>query len=391
MALLSMCLESGRPVAVAHVNYHHRPEAEEEEAYLRAFCSQHQLKLYVRNEPFAYQGNFEAAARKWRYDFFEQTVKQQGYAGILIGHQEDDVIETYLMQEERHIIPDTYGLKKETMYHGVRVERPLLGYTKQQLKEYCDQRHIKYYIDATNASDDITRNRIRHEMVEPMTCFERDLLLKEIASLNAIAQERRCRVKTEIHDSKVSLERYRSLDEADRLVLLRMVVEPQKRDQTGISQAQLGELDHVIMSRRDFMMDVHGRTLVQDQGMFFLHTPYEPYELVFNTLEALRQQADTRCFSIRPGSPGVQAVTLSEADFPLTIRNVHPGDRISMRFGSKSIHRFFVDRQIPLYQRPCWPVVVNASQEVILVPGIGCDQRHFSMMPDINVLQYASD
>ena len=35
-------------------------------------------------------------------------------------------------------------------------------------------------------------------------------------------------------------------------------------------------------------------------------------------------------------------------------------------------------------------VVVNASNEVILVPGIGCDVRHFSMRPDFVVLQLSS-
>ena len=127
MALLSMCLEEGAPVAVAHVNYHHRQEADQEEAYVRTFCAGHGIACHVRNEPFTYIGNFEAAARQWRYDFFVETVKQNGYCGILIAHQEDDLLETYLMPSERKLEPDWFGLRQEMMYRGVLVRRPLLS------------------------------------------------------------------------------------------------------------------------------------------------------------------------------------------------------------------------------------------------------------------------
>ena len=86
MALLSMCLEEGIDVAAAHVNYHHRIESDEEEKYVRSFCAEHHLDLYVRNEPFFWDGNFEAAARNWRYEFFEKTVREHHLAGMLIGH-----------------------------------------------------------------------------------------------------------------------------------------------------------------------------------------------------------------------------------------------------------------------------------------------------------------
>ena len=59
-----------------------------------------------------------------------------------------------------------------------------------------------------------------------------------------------------------------------------------------------------------------------------------------------------------------------------------------MRFGTKNVHRFFIDRHIPLFLRKVWPVVVNAKQEIILVPGLGCDIHHYSINPDISVIEY---
>ena len=131
MAMLDMCIRQGMPLAAAHVNYHHRPEADAEEAYVKDFCLSHGIRLFVKNDPFIYEGNFEAAARKHRYDFFAEIVKENGYAGVLVAHQEDDLIETYIMQKEKNIVPEYYGLKEEMMYHGILIRRPLLSHTKK--------------------------------------------------------------------------------------------------------------------------------------------------------------------------------------------------------------------------------------------------------------------
>ena len=164
MALLDMCIQKGMSIFVAHVNYHHRKEADEEERYVVSYCKERDIPVSVRNEPFVSHGNFEADARTWRYDFFVKTVKENHLAGVLVAHHMDDLIETYLMMEEKNLEPSYYGLRSEMMYHGILVKRPLLSYTKAQLQKYCDERGIRYYIDSTNLSDEYTRNRIRHSI-----------------------------------------------------------------------------------------------------------------------------------------------------------------------------------------------------------------------------------
>ena len=383
MALLSMCLESKTACAAAHVNYHHRPEADEEEEAVRLFCTQNNIPLFVRNEPFVWQGNFEAAAREWRYDFFVRIVKENGYRGVLTAHQEDDLIETYIMQEEKNIVPAYYGMREEIMYRGILIRRPLFGYTKAQLRSYCDEHQIRYFIDSTNESDNYTRNRIRHAYVEPMGRLERDMVLREIRMKNAQAQERSCRVATMIRDGRVSLDAYRALEQEDRLALLRKVCDRNSHR----SLAWIKEIDHVIAERNDFDIDLNDCRLVQREGSFFVTHKAEPYEYVFADMEELRAFAGTEYFRIAPGEPGVNAVTLSEDDFPLTIRSFMAGDAITQRWGTKSVHRFFVDRHIPLYLRKTWPVVINREKTVVLVPGIGCEPMHFSIKPNFNVIQ----
>ena len=43
MALLSMCVENHMAVMCAHVNYHHRKEADEEQAYVLQLCQNYHV------------------------------------------------------------------------------------------------------------------------------------------------------------------------------------------------------------------------------------------------------------------------------------------------------------------------------------------------------------
>ncbi|MBQ6533158.1 MAG: tRNA lysidine(34) synthetase TilS [Solobacterium sp.] len=388
MALLAMCLEAGIDAAAAHVNYHHQKQAEQEEEYLRGWCAERHVTLHVRNDAFAPAGNFEAAARTWRYAFFAQLCRDYGYRGVMIAHQQDDHIETFLLQQERGQIPETWGLAAETVYAGMRVVRPLLGYTRKELMAYCAARGIRYYLDETNDSDEYTRNRIRHAVVEPMTPFERQMVLREIAGLNAEWKERRCRVKTEIREERIDLSRYRRMELTDRLTLLRMFLKDSGAG-TSWSAAHLEQMDSVLLKQNDFLIPAGDKQLVTDRGYLRCIDPAEPYAAVFADREAMRWQVYGH-FAVQPGVPGVNAVTLQPDDFPLTIRSWQPGDRIRMRYGTKSVHRFFIDRHIPRWQRPLWPVVVNAGGTVILVPGLGCDTDHYSIKPDYCVIQLAN-
>ena len=387
MALADMALNSGTHIAAAHVNYHHRDQADEEEAWVRTWCETHGVACHVLNDPFEWEGNFEAAAREVRYDFFVRLVNEYGYAGIMTGHQEDDLIETYIMQKDKGITPEYWGLKEEIIYHGIRVYRPLLDYTKQQLTDYCNENGIRWYLDASNLEDDYARNRVRHEIVEHLSANERRMIRHEINKENAVIQEMRCRVRTQIRDEKTELKEYRRLAEEERLTLLRMIMQPKKTG-TGLSRAFLMESDAVLMKHDDFVIDVRGRQLVQKDGFMFMHDPVQHYCYECRDIDEVKALGRKEAFYTGEGVPGVNALSVSESDFPLKIRNWQDGDRIRLRFGTKSVHRFFIDRRIPRYMRDSWPVVENREGTVILVPGLGCDVLHFTVCPDFNVIQY---
>ena len=66
-------------------------------------------------------------------------------------------------------------------------------------------------------------------------------------------------------DQKVSKELYRALSEEDRLELLRMFF----AFQPSISLAYLKEIDHVILTKEDFVLPCKEYDLACDQSFFF--------------------------------------------------------------------------------------------------------------------------
>ena len=181
MALLDMALKAGLDVVVAHVNYRKRTASQMEQDNLQKYCDNHKIKLYIldliNQMP---SGNFQAWARKKRYEFFKYVAEKEGAFAVLVAHQQDDVIETYLMQKKRGNIVKNYGISRENQLFGVKIIRPLLGYSKQQLNNYDVKNNVPFSIDESNLTDHYTRNQIRHSIVEKMTKDERNKIIAEI-------------------------------------------------------------------------------------------------------------------------------------------------------------------------------------------------------------------
>ena len=185
MALFDMLLKEGYKFAVAHVNYHLRKEADDEEIELRNYCLVHGVGIFVKSvRENLGDNNLEAKCRDIRYNFFIDIIKNNGFDALLVAHQEDDLIETYLMQKRRMNLVNYFGIKEISYFTDVEIIRPLLKYRKKELLIYCRMFAVPYAIDKTNLEDHFLRNQIRHQVVEQMSVEERKEILKEIDSEN---------------------------------------------------------------------------------------------------------------------------------------------------------------------------------------------------------------
>lgn len=376
MALLAMCVQEHICVLAAFVNYHQRKQADAEQAYVTSWCHAHHVPLAILDVPFTWSGNFEAAARTWRYDFFEKLVKENKYDGILVAHHQDDLIETWMMQKERGIVPKYYGLNAVSYWHDILVYRPLLSYRKQELEAYCTKNQIVYFVDETNLHGENRRSQLRQE--GNLSKQEREEILKEIETANADLALIREEAASCLEAGGIDLQVYLAKREEVRLSALRQYLDPDNR--FSCTNKQMKEIDD-LCHHDDFCLDFHGSLIGREKQHVYQVPAIGMYQEVYESVCC----GSFDRYVISSSGSTVEAVSVKEDDFPLMIRSVLPGDAIQMRFGHKSVHRFFVDRHIPRALRSGWPVVVNARGDLILVPGLGCDVNHYSHSPSLYV------
>ncbi len=115
-------------------------------------------KLSLKNKNVAFQNK----SRSIRYDFLKKFSKKRKIENIFLGHHLDDLNETFFMRKIQQ--SGTAGLSKIFLseYKGVKLHRPLIHYTKKQIKNYAICNKLIWFEDRSNLELDYTRNKIRH-------------------------------------------------------------------------------------------------------------------------------------------------------------------------------------------------------------------------------------
>ena len=363
MALFDMLLKEGYKFAVAHVNYHLRKEADDEEIELRNYCLVHGVGIFVKSvRENLGDNNLEAKCRDIRYNFFIDVIKNNGFDALLVAHQEDDLIETYLMQKRRMNLVNYFGIKEISYFTDVEIIRPLLKYRKKELLIYCRMFAVPYAIDKTNLEDHFLRNQIRHQVVEQMSVEERKEILNEIDSENERLAEIFDKI-SKINSDKI--EDYNRLNDIEFLYAIVALGRKIKSDFT-ISKEQGAELRKVLLSDKpNISLTVDELCFVKEYDKFSIKedVPSCDYEYVLEKPGKL----DTPYFSL-DFSGNTSGRNVSPEDYPLTIRNARADDAYKIKDYEKEIRRLFIDWKMPVSLRNRWPIIINKDGIIVYVP-----------------------
>lgn len=197
LASLFLNSSTGRRFAVAHCNFHLRGEdSDSDEALVAAWCGRNGVRYHKADfdtEQYASSHNvsIEMAARELRYDWFASLCRDNGYYGVAVAHNANDNAETLILNLLRGTgLRGITGMQVETVVpvtrdelSGVRLLRPMLSFSREQIEEYVAANSLEYHDDRTNAETVYKRNRIRHlvfpvfESLNPsfLTTFAREM------------------------------------------------------------------------------------------------------------------------------------------------------------------------------------------------------------------------
>lgn len=225
MALLQMLnneLDKTSQLVVAHLDHQIRNDSYLEYELLKKVCKQNGLLLFNKSWPNSLhpQTGVEAAARNYRYHFLAEVAKKINADYLLTAHHGDDLLENILLKLIRSgDASEMSSLQPVRSWQGIFLIRPLLKYSKQQLLDFDRANNISFIEDATNAADDVQRNRLRHHVVPLLKKENPNILangLRFIDSVKILQDER------QQYFSKIKAEAFMGCLRLKEEVLLKM-------------------------------------------------------------------------------------------------------------------------------------------------------------------------
>jgi len=169
---------------IAIVDYGVREASKEEVAYAKELARKYNKVCYVKNAPTIHT-NFEAQARKVRYSFFEELIKQKHYDNLLTAHHLGDRFEWFLMQFCKGAgCIELNSMKEIELRKHYKLIRPLLNLDKEDLLNYLKSNNIKYFVDASNEDERYKRNNFRKHHANPLLRKYKDGIRKSFEYLD---------------------------------------------------------------------------------------------------------------------------------------------------------------------------------------------------------------
>jgi tRNA(Ile)-lysidine synthase len=219
-------LAPGNPIRALHINHQLSPSADQWQQHCANYCSSLKVdfsaySVAVRDALKGTGAGVEATARSLRYEVFADDL--QAAEVLLLAHHMDDQMETLLLRLMRGA--GVQGLSAIPVSRAVGVGkllRPLLGVTREQLRDYAADKGLAWVEDDSNHDSSFDRNFCRHEVLPVLArrwpsyreSWNKSLqLIAEAADIvDGLAADDVAAAATG-HASELSLESLRSLSE----------------------------------------------------------------------------------------------------------------------------------------------------------------------------------
>ena len=169
MVLFDLMEKSKYLYGVAHVNFSLRgEESDADEALVKRIAEERKVDFYsksVDTSGFAKKNgvSIQMAARSLRYNYFKDITEKFQYDTVTTAHHLEDDFETFLLNVNRGTgVKGLAGIRSTTEKF-----RPLLSFTKTEIREYAAENSVEFREDKSNKSTKYDRNWFRHEIIEP--------------------------------------------------------------------------------------------------------------------------------------------------------------------------------------------------------------------------------
>lgn len=366
IALALMMKEHGLRCHALHCNFHLRgAESDRDENFVRDFCIKNEIPLEVTHfdtytSARQHGVSIEMEARELRYTWFAERVIALGAEAICVAHHMDDQAETVLLNLIRGTgLRGLSAMHPDRTINGLRILRPLLQITKQDILHYLSTKNQDYVTDSTNLERDALRNRIRLDLI-PL-----------LAKLNPNITD--CLART-AHNVRMEL------DKESQEAHYHQWLSP-----LGFSRHQILDIyahrplgDNTDHTGRQWHSSTH--TLLMDRGNWVLKENNHHSNTPLPILDIQELPTGSRPSQEDFGDKSKAYIDADTIEGNLSLRMSVKGDRFrpyGMSKGTKLISDYLTDRKASLFEKQKQLVAIDSvNGSIVWLVGREIDHRY---------------
>ena len=343
--------------------------------------------------------SLEEAAREVRYRFLANVAEQVGADAVALGHTSDDQVETVLMNVIRGSgLRGLRGMrpvsKQRIAGSDLTLFRPLLNLPKQDTIAYCEALHLTPRADESNRSMEMTRNRIRLELLpllRDMNPAFGDAILRLSRNVNdalSVVNRKVDSAWTEVvveegESIRVDREKFCELDEAVRTHLMMRALSHVKGAARGIERVHIEDATRAVLKSPGLQLHLpEGLRLAVEQRSALIYAGDEAIAATSFDASSLAVPGVTTVGGWRISTERIKIASEdrslgtywhSAEQFverfgrgvdvsSLAVRSRVPGDRFQPlgMSGSKKLKDFMIDEKVPGSMRDGVPLIVTS-------------------------------
>lgn len=379
---------------IIHCNFKLRgAESEEDKKFVQAVAKKYDVPFYCKS--FETSGfseksgiSIQMAARKLRYEWFEDIRKKENYKAVAVAHHKDDEVETLLINLVRGTgIAGLHGI----LPNQEHLIRPLLFSNRAEIEAFAKVHELIYREDSSNLETKYTRNKIRHKVIPVLKEINPHLEetitnnIKKIRDVESIFKAAIYEKRKEIfifENNKIILpiEKLKQLNPLKTYLFEFLkeyhfnahVIEEIIESFDSISGKHFFSATHRLLKDREHLILTEIREFTDK--LFYISE--EQRSIGFPVQLTLKKIAITPDFRIQK-SPAYAFLDEELLLFPLVLRRWQEGD-IFVPLGMKTkkkLSDFFIDNKFSLAEKEDTWVLVS-GEDIVWIIGYRIDERY---------------
>lgn len=401
-------------ITAVHINHRMRgEESNEDNNFVIEFCKNLNISLKcfsynIYSESKKLSLNVEETGRKYRYDSFQNVLKEENASKIAIAHNKNDNAETIIMRFFRGS-----GMKglSGIPFKRNHIIRPFLNCTRNDIEKYCISNNLSYRNDSSNNMDIYTRNKIRLNLIPYLKEKINPNIVDNLVNMSTIFKEenefldniakealKNIIISKSIEYTCINIELLKNYDKVIQKRIIRICISKFNKELYNISLKHINMILDLLYKQTGKLINLPNNIniYIEYSNLFIckntnkLSLSYN-YNLIIDEKLYIKEinkfiLLSKKNVNYRFFSTKVYTISLDYDKIKngLYLREKKPGDKILLNGMNKKLKNLFIDLKIPANNRSLYPILLHEN-EIIGVLGLFISDNYKYIKSNDNV------